>query len=113
MGRVALDGRVVHIKDVLADPNYHANVYQKAFSFRTDLGVPLLREDSVIGVFALMRTEVNAFSEKEINLVATFADQAVIAIENARLLYELRVSFSRSLMQCWRTQPASARPSLA
>jgi GAF domain-containing protein len=90
VGRVALHGRVVHIKDVLADPDYQANVYQKAFSFRTDLGVPLLREGSVIGVFALMRTVVNAFSEKEIDLVATFADQAVIAIENARLLNELR-----------------------
>jgi GAF domain-containing protein len=90
VGRVALGGGVVHIKDVLADPDYQANVYQKAFSFRTDLGVPLLREGSVIGVFALMRTEVNAFSEKEIDLVATFADQAVIAIENARLLNELR-----------------------
>src|SRR5262245_52560902 len=95
VGRVALDGRVVHIKDVLADPDYHANVYQKAFSFRTDLGVPLLREGSVIGVFALMRTEVNAFSEKEIDLVATFADQAVIAIENARLLNELRESLQQ------------------
>ena len=95
VGRVALGGHVVHIKDVLADPDYQANVYQKAFRFRTDLGVPLLREGSVIGVFALMRTEVNVFSEKEIDLVATFADQAVIAIENARLLNELRESLQQ------------------
>jgi two-component system, NtrC family, sensor kinase len=92
VGRVALDGRVVHIDDVLADPEYQANVYQKAFGFRTNLGVPLLREGAVIGVFALMRTEVKSFSAKEIDLVATFADQAVIAIENARLLTELRES---------------------
>jgi two-component system, NtrC family, sensor kinase len=92
VGRVALDGRVVHINDVLADPEYRANVYQKAFGFRTNLGVPLLREGAVIGVFALMRTEVKSFSAKEIDLVTTFADQAVIAIENARLLTELRES---------------------
>jgi two-component system, NtrC family, sensor kinase len=95
VGRVALNGRVVHINDVLADREYQANVYQKAFGFRTNLGVPLLREGTVIGVFALMRTEVNSFSENEIDLVATFADQAVIAIENARLLNELRESLQQ------------------
>jgi len=85
VGRVAMDGRVVHIEDVLADAEYQASVYQKAFGFRSNLGVPLLREGAVIGVFALMRTEVNSFTEKEIELVNTFADQAVIAIENVRL----------------------------
>src|SRR5215471_3594241 len=95
VGRVALHGRVVHINDVLNDPEYRANIYQRAFGYRTNLGVPLLREGTVIGVFTLMRTEVNSFSENEIDLVATFADQAVIAIENARLLNELRESLQQ------------------
>ena len=89
-GRVAMEGKAVHICDVLADPEYRATGYQQTIGFRTILGVPLLRQGTIIGVFALSRDEVNPFTEKQIELVTTFADQAVIAIENARLLYELR-----------------------
>ncbi|HEX3339478.1 MAG TPA: GAF domain-containing protein [Pseudolabrys sp.] len=102
VGRVALEGRAVHIPDVLADSEYHATGYQKTFGFRTILGVPLLREGATIGVFALTRDEVSAFTEKQIELVTIFADQAVIAIENARLFDEVQArtnELSESLQQ--------------
>jgi two-component system NtrC family sensor kinase len=89
-GRVALERRPIHIPDVLADPDYTYMGGQLAAGFRTLLGLPLLREDTLIGVFVIGRTRVDPFTNKEIELATSFADQAVIAIENARLFEELR-----------------------
>ena len=94
-GRAALEGRAIHIFDVLADPEYGATGHQQAAGHRTTLAVPLLREGATIGVFGLLRDKVNPFTEKQIALVQSFADQAVIAIENARLLNELKQSLEQ------------------
>ena len=85
IGRTALEGKVVRIDDALADPEYRATDMQQAAGYRTLLGVPLLRDGKVIGVFALTRSDVRPFSDRQIELVRTFADQAAIAIENTRL----------------------------
>ena len=91
-GRVLQDGCSAQIADVFADSEYTSELKEaaKIGGARTILGLPLLREGTPIGVIVLQRKAVRPFSQQQIDLVATFADQAVIAIENARLLNELR-----------------------
>ena len=90
IGRAALEGKIVHIPDVLADPEYTNWEAQKLGGFRSTLGVPLMREGVSIGVLGLTRSEPRAFTDKQIDLLTTFADQAVIAIENVRLFNEIQ-----------------------
>ena len=88
--RALLEGKVIHIPDVLADPDFTWKEGQRLGGFRTVLGVPMLRDGVAVGVLALTRSSVQPFSGEQIALVENFAAQAVIAIENARLLNELR-----------------------
>jgi signal transduction histidine kinase len=90
VGRTALEGRVVHITDVLADPEYDRHDAQKIGGYRATLGAPLLREGKIVGVIFVTRTVPQPFTVKQIELVTTFADQAVIAIENVRLFDEIQ-----------------------
>ena len=89
-GRALLEGRAIRIPDVLADPEYRATRYQELAGYRSTLSVPLLRDGTTIGVFGLGRREPNPFTDKQAELVTTFADQAVIAIENVRLFDEVQ-----------------------
>jgi two-component system, NtrC family, sensor kinase len=89
-GRAVLEGRTVHIPDVLADPEYDYGEGQKIGGYRTLLGVPLMREGAAVGALVLGRAVPRPFTPQQIELVETFADQAVIAIENVRLFDEIQ-----------------------
>src|SRR5262245_10674097 len=106
-GRAALERRTVHIPDVLADPDYQMAEGQRVGGYRTLLGVPMFREGALIGVFALERMEAKPFTDGQITLVRTFADQAVIAIENVRLFTELQTS-NHELTTALDTQTATS-----
>jgi signal transduction histidine kinase len=90
IGRTVLERKPIQIADVLADPEYSFMEVQQKIGYRTVLGVPLLREGHPIGAVVLMRNAVRPFTDKQIDLVTTFADQAGIAIENVRLFDEIQ-----------------------
>ena len=106
-GRTVIDKKIVHIPDVLADPDYQATEHQSRGGYRTVLGVPLLRGDEAIGVFTLAHRVVKPFTEKQIELITTFADQAVIAIENVRLFEDLQAR-TRDLAESLEQQTATS-----
>jgi GAF domain-containing protein len=141
LGRTLHEGKAFQIGDVQADPDFTLTEQRRIGGYRTVLGIPLLREGSPIGVLILTRSKVNPFTGKQIELATTFADQAVIAIENVRLFDEVqartRASFpsrlssrrprqrcsrsylarpencSRYFRPCWKTPTSSVRPSSA
>ena len=107
VGRVVLERSAVHIPDAVADPEYEWRESQTLGRFRTMLGIPMLRQGVPIGVIALWRSVVEPFSPKEIELVTTFADQAVIAVENTRLFNELQTR-NRDLTEALEQQTATS-----
>ena len=95
VGRSAFEGRFVHLPDVLADPEYTWSEPQKIGGYRAALGAPLMRDGKVVGVIFVAKMVPEPFTQKQIELVSTFADQAVIAIENARLFNETKEALER------------------
>ena len=107
VGRVLLEHKPVQIVDVLADPDYRLREVQRLGGFRTHLGLPLLREGHPIGILIVSRANVQPFDNKHIELLTTFADQAVIAIENTRL-FEAEQQRSRELSESLEQQTATS-----
>jgi signal transduction histidine kinase len=105
IGRVALTGDVVHIADIAADQEYALPQSSSIGKIRTNLGVPLLRDGTVMGMLTLFRQHVEPFTDRHIDLVKTFADQAVIAIENTRLFEEVQAR-TRALQESLEYQTA-------
>src|SRR5262249_24679309 len=107
VGRTVLEGRTVQIADVQTDPEYTFLEGARLGGLHTMLGVPLMREGMPIGVFNLQRRSVQPFTEKQIELVETFADQAVMAIENVRLFDEVQAR-TRDLTEALEHQTATS-----
>jgi two-component system NtrC family sensor kinase len=107
IGRTIVEGRTVHVPDVLADPEFEGGSMQQAVGYRSVLCIPLLREGVPIGVIGLARNSVRPFTDKQIELVSTFADQAVIAIENVRLFDEVQAK-TRDLSEALTYQTGSS-----
>src|SRR5215813_12593703 len=115
VGRVALEKRVIHIVDVLTDPEYEISETVTLGRLRTILSVPMMRDGDVVGAITLTRRQVEPFSEPQIALIKTFADQAVIAMENARLLMETREALEQQtatadILRVISSSPADVQP---
>ena len=107
VGRTVSEARIVHLPDAVADPEYTFHEAQRLGRFRTMLGIPMLRDGMTMGVLAVTRSRVAPFTDKQIELVQTFADQAVIAIENVRLFDEVQAK-KRDLEESLQQQTATA-----